>query len=564
MEEKHYFNKIHSDYLLSYLFTFFNLLDIRTLFLLSKKFINILNKDNKKIIREIQEKIFGSELNNELILKEIKFNKYNITNYSINKSPIIDSILGDNYLISTSKKFDNGFVIHDLINNKISQKISFNDNNYSYVSSLLYIKEKEIIVVGTDNGYILGYYFHKKEKKFLNFWEYRIGFNKLIKKLIYYNINNKIILVSLDSDDSSKINFVKLFCIENTNNNDNDIKYNINYKKSYVIRNYLIYNIKYFDGKDMNIFCLSLNEGGSLNDRNNNTDNCFIYDKVMANQISIINCNKINIDFNNTTENQKYIIKNDKYEDLPFDYSLKGHKSYICDYLYIKNDSILISVEYLSPYLIIWDLNLKRKINSVLLPHTDSILCLLNISDKYITSSGRDRKIFLYSIKDIVLYRESNKVINNYEIKCNHSSDVYKLNYYKDIFGNNKIISASFDKTIKIFKMNENFDKMLSKIILTGHSSSISCVKMDLLRKEIITIDINSVINRWEYNKEDKIYIIKKSIELNIVNSKKEYIDDIILLYDNLNSIIKIDKTKKIKIFSIIPKKAKIFYTLFK
>ena len=313
----------------------------------------------------------------------------------------------------------------------------------------------------------------------------------------------------------------------------------------------MIYNIKYFDGKNLNIFCLSLNDGEPLNDRNNNTDNFFKYDKVMANQISIINCEKISIDFNNITGNQKYIIKNDNYEDLLFDYSLKGHKSYICDYLYIKNDNILISVEYLSPYLIIWDLNLKRKINSVLLPHTDSILCLLNISDKYVTSSGRDRKIFLYSIKDIVLYRDSNKVINNYEIKCNHSSDVYKLNYYKDIFGNNKIISNSFDKTIKIFKMNDNFDKMLSKIILTGHSSSISCVKMDLLRKEIITIDIDSVINRWEYNKKYKIYTIKKSIELNIVKSKKEYIDDIILLYDNLNSIIKIDKTKKIKIFSL-------------
>ena len=64
MEDKHYFKKIQSDYLLYYLFTFFNLSDIRNLYLLSKKFINFLNKDNKKIIREIQEKIFGSEINN--------------------------------------------------------------------------------------------------------------------------------------------------------------------------------------------------------------------------------------------------------------------------------------------------------------------------------------------------------------------------------------------------------------------------------------------------------------------------------------------------------------------
>ena len=143
MEEKHYFKKIQSDYLLYYLFTFFNLSDIRNLYLLSKKFINILNKDNKKIIREIQEKIFGSEINNELILKEFKINKYKISDYYMNKSPILDSILADDYLISTSKKFDNGFIIHDLINNKINEIISFKENNNFYVSSLLYIKEKK-------------------------------------------------------------------------------------------------------------------------------------------------------------------------------------------------------------------------------------------------------------------------------------------------------------------------------------------------------------------------------------------------------------------------------------
>ena len=61
----------------------------------------------------------------------------------MNKSPILDSILADDYLISTSKKFDNGFIIHDLNNNKINEIISFKENNNFYVSSLLYIKEKK-------------------------------------------------------------------------------------------------------------------------------------------------------------------------------------------------------------------------------------------------------------------------------------------------------------------------------------------------------------------------------------------------------------------------------------
>ena len=59
MEKKrNYFNKIQSDYLFTYLLSFFNLSDIRSIFPLSKRFVSILNKDNKKIIRDIQNKIF--------------------------------------------------------------------------------------------------------------------------------------------------------------------------------------------------------------------------------------------------------------------------------------------------------------------------------------------------------------------------------------------------------------------------------------------------------------------------------------------------------------------------
>ena len=546
-EEKHFFKKIQSDYLLSYIISFFNLSDIRTLFLLSKKFLNTLNKDNKKIIREIQENIFGSESKNELILKELKINKYSITNYSINKFPIIISILADNYLISSSFKFDNGFNIYDLNHNKIYQRIAFNDKeDYSYVSSLLYIKEIMILMIGTDNGYIVGYYFSKNSKMFLKFWEYKIGL-KQIKKIIYYINYNKIIVISLDSEDSININFIRVFLIENSNN-----KYNIFYIKSFVIKNYLVYNIKYFEGNNNNrFFALSLNKGSSIDDINNTLSNNFEFDKINDNQISIFSYDKIKINIKNKEINKKFLLNNDTYEELLFDYSLFGHKSYICDYLFLKNENILISIDYLSPYLFIWDLHLKRKKNIILLPHKDSILCLINISDRFICSSGRDRKIFIYNIKEILINNDNTKIINNFEIKCNHSSDIYQINYYKDNLGVDKLISSSFDKSIKIFKMSKNFDKILSKIILTGHSSSICCVKNDLLRKEIITIDIDGIINIWEYNKNEKFFTIKKSIELNKVNKKKEYIDDIILLYDNFNSIIKIDKTKNIKIYSL-------------
>ena len=58
-KKRNYFNKIQSDYLFTYLLSFFNLSDIRSIFPLSKRFVSILNKDNKKIIRDIQNKIFS-------------------------------------------------------------------------------------------------------------------------------------------------------------------------------------------------------------------------------------------------------------------------------------------------------------------------------------------------------------------------------------------------------------------------------------------------------------------------------------------------------------------------
>ena len=553
MEQKHYFKKIKSEDLMTYLLTFFNLSDIRTLFLLSKQFKNILNKDNKKIIREIQEKVFGSESSYQFLVKELKISKYAISNYPLNKSPILSSILADNYLICSSNNFDNGFMIYNLNNNKIHQKILFNDNSpYSYISSLLYIKEKKILLVGTNNGYIIGYYLYQKQ--FVIFWEYKTGINKEIKKIIYFKINNKFIILSLDSDDLININFIRIFHV-NENENINNIisKYIINYMKSYIIKNYILYNIKYFEGEHQKFLVVSSKEDSFHEDINNSFNTTFKFDKICKNYLSIISINKININFEKELTNKEYILINDNYEELEFDYTLIGHKSFISDYLYLKQNNSLISVEYLSPYLFIWDLTTRLKTNIILLPHIDSIMTLLSIFDKYILSAGRDRKIYIYKIYDIFSYKEDdcNKVINNYEIKCNHSSDIYKLNYYKDSHGCNKIISSSFDKAIKIFKMNSNFDKILSKVILTGHSASISCVKLDLLRNQIITIDIDSVINIWEYKNEEHLFVIKNSIELNIVNKKKEYIDDIILLYDNLNCIIKIDKTKKIKVFCL-------------
>ena len=540
-EKKQYFNKIQSDYLFIYFLSFFNLSDIRSIFPLSKRFADILNKDNKKIIRDIQKKIFSRDLDNNIILNHKNFKT---TSFSFNKSPIINSIIMEHFLISSSYHFDNGFSVYDLKTNKLNQKIIFKEKNYSYVNSMLYIKEKKIVLIGTNNGYILSFFLNDNNL-LKQFWEYKTGFNKEIKNIIYYKTKENYIIISLDSDENINLNFFRIFYVDYNNEKFDENKNEIKYIKTYVIKNILVYNIKYFEKEYDGFICISFNEGN--NNLNKNINNIFKKDKIMNNNLAIIDINKIKIKFSNILQNYEYIIKNKTYEELNFDFILKGHKSYICDFLFLKNNNIILSVEYLSPFLFIWDINIKNKIKSILLPHIDSILCLLNISDKYIISSGRDRKIFIYNINEIL---KENSIINKTEIKCNHLSDIYKLNNYSES-NINKIISSSFDKTIKIFiTKDNNFDKF-SKIILTGHSSSICCVKIDSLRKQILTVDLNGLINIWEYNELYKFYIIIKSIEINSANRKKEYIDDIILLYDNLNSIIKIDRSNIIKIFSL-------------
>ena len=106
-KNKNYFNKIQSVYIFTYLLTFFNLSDIRSIFPISKRFATILSKDNKKIIRDIQKKIFSKQISDKLILNT---NKLKISNFPFNKSPIINSIILEHFLISSSYQFEQFFV----------------------------------------------------------------------------------------------------------------------------------------------------------------------------------------------------------------------------------------------------------------------------------------------------------------------------------------------------------------------------------------------------------------------------------------------------------------------
>ena len=99
------------------LYFYLSFILIRTIIPLSKKILTIITKDNNKIIRNIKNKLYC--LNNEFISN---YQKYKILSFSFNISPILNSILVENFFMVISYQFDSCFPLYDLI---INQKIIF-------------------------------------------------------------------------------------------------------------------------------------------------------------------------------------------------------------------------------------------------------------------------------------------------------------------------------------------------------------------------------------------------------------------------------------------------------
>ena len=107
------------------LYFYLSFILIRTIIPLSKKILTIITKDNNKIIRNIKNKLYW--LNNEFISN---YQKYKILSFSFNKSPILNSILSENFFMVSSYQFDSGFSLYDLIINKLIQKIIFRSKKF--------------------------------------------------------------------------------------------------------------------------------------------------------------------------------------------------------------------------------------------------------------------------------------------------------------------------------------------------------------------------------------------------------------------------------------------------
>ncbi len=534
--ERHFFEKIRTNYIIQLILSFLSISDAKKSVLINKRFNQILLDDNQKLLKEIGELTYGFD-------KFQNFNsKNNLSNYKIDsfpffQLPILKMLVVNNLIILSPETFENGIFIYSLENFRMIYTIFHKDlyGNNTFLYAMSYSKEKDNFIFSFSDLTLSNY----SNNFYLN-WNIKIGVEKPINLIACY----KDYIFTCESHEKIGLNFIKEYNVNNGNH--------IN---TFVLKFLFIFNMKIFEISKIQIKYLSneINENEpflvfSLYDYTNLNENTnFYFDlKSKSTRLSLSSVSNLN-------KNLKYsydILNKSNYEKIKFDVNFFGHNAIIKDYIYIKSKNFIISVG-VDLYIFIWDIinkNAKIFIDS---HHIDIIYSLSNINDDLFCTCGKDRKIFIYSINSILL---NNKNYYN-EINSNHISDIYNIFSY-----NNIIISGSFDKTLKLFYMSDDYKKVENRIVLTGHYSSITVCKYDYVHNLLITIGLDNIINIWKIKKETNEFQITKSIEFFNEKGKKEFIDDAIILFDANFTLVKIDNSKEIKFYSL--KDGKIYQSI--
>ena len=533
--ERHFFEKIRTNYLIQLILSFLSISDAKKSVLINKRFKQILLDDNQKLLKEIGELTYGFDK------FQTFYSKNNLCNYKIDsfpffQLPIVKMLQVNNLIILSPETFENGIFIYSLENFRMIHSIYHKDiyGNNTFLYAMSYSKEKDNFIFSFSDLTLSNY-----SNNFDLNWNIKIGVEKPIHLIACY----KDYIFTCESHEKIGLNFIKEYNVNNGNH--------IN---TFVLKFLSIFNMKIFEILKLQIKYLSneIKENEpflvfSLYDYTNLNENTnFFFDlKSKSTRLSLSSISNLN--------NFKYsydILNKSNYEKIKFDVNFFGHNAIIKDYIYIKSKNFIISVG-VDLYIFIWDIinkNAKIFIDS---QHTDIIYSLSNINDDLFCTCGKDRKIFIYSLNSILLNKH-----NNYnEINCIHTSDIYNIFSY-----NNIIISGSFDKTVKLFYMSNDYKKVENRIVLTGHFSSITVCKYDYVHNFLITIGLDNIINIWKIKKETNEFQIIKSIEFFFEKGKKEFIDDAIILFDENFTLVKIDNSKEIKFYSL--KDRKIYQTI--
>lgn len=525
------FQKIVSSGLLTYLFTYLNIANANALLYVCKRFRNHLLQNDKKCLRLIGSYTYGLD---KMISFSMKFPLSIVkTSFKSNIYPIIHMAIMENlnFAAISPGSFENGLFIWDISSGIFQFDIKYNDEKgeSAFVYSINYIEDLRCLLVSYSDGFVLRYNifnysnsncFERYEIK----WKVRIGVTKPIKALT--SIIEKETFITLETNEDIGLNFIKQYSLKTGG-----------HIKSSIISNCIIINMKA-------ISMLHISTNPDQESSNHHT-----YDEHYL-VMSIYEMN-----FTDKQEAFKYNIKDTKISIAPLaqikgnlteislDTNLYGHTSEIKDFIYIKSQNVLLSVG-IDLFIIIWDLSMKNIKKIFDSAHEDIIYSIANINDDFFATCGKDRNIFVWSITNIL-----NGIKEPVSSIAKHVSDIYQIGYYHS---GNTLISGSFDKTMRSFKLSDDYLNVTSQRKLTGHTATITCAKFDYLKMEVITAGLDQCINYWDL----KSMSIVRSIDI----KQKEFFDDFIILFDDIGTIIKIDSSKKVKCFNAI--KEEFYHTI--
>ena len=153
----------------------------------------------------------------------------------------------------------------------------------------------------------------------------------------------------------------------------------------------------------------------------------------------------------------------------------------------------------------------KLTYESALSFHSLSITCIIQLNDGRLVSGSKDKRIIIYIKKIFTKSFEINE----------HTEEISSLLQLKTEF----LASSSFDKYIKIFKLNENnyeiiqsikaHDNFIHKIIELSNGNLISC-SLDKNIK-IFNLENGIYIENFKFIEEKWICNILETIPLNLV-----------------------------------------------
>ena len=527
----HFFNKIHQSEIIISIFTYLSISNVKNLLYVNKKFRNLLLKNDQHVLKEIGYLTYG--LNKQIPFPSFNSLSSSFLSFKSNHFPITLLCLIDNkdIVIVSPGSFENGIYVWN-IRQRIYKYSIINKSTFAYC--VIYIDEIDKAVVSYSDGNVVMYQIDNEQYDII--WDNKIGVKKPIERIAYDNSSKSLFTLEVNSDVN--LNFIK----------EIDIKTG-NVIKSAVIRNSTVINMKIISMKHILTHQEEIDKIQSI--MNNKTFDINI-DRMPKENYLILSLydikpgERINV-FNYSIKDTKLAIKNislleSDFTDIQPEVNLYGHTAIIKDFIYNEKYNILISVG-VDLYVILWDMykkNAKCIFDSF---HEDIINSICEIDDMTFSTCGKDRTIFIWKIDDILNKekRFKDKIQKN-------TSDIYAIEYSKRL---KCLIAGSFDKSLQLHSISSEY-KCVNSIAISGHNTPISSAKFDFVHMQLITASLYNTIIFWDLKTMSMI----KSIELH----KKEYIDDFIPLFDDIDTIIKIDNTKKVKCLNSLTEE--FYYTI--